>query len=246
MKKGTTSVLFLSILVALLLIIVVWQDKDNGKYLVTISERDTRINEQSDLIRDMTVITVAYDNLIVEHEQLQRDMSFIASISPLRNILTADEISTLLKEVPTGNIFTTPFIITAPYGISIGYHGKPRSDHRGIDAYPVNPEEMKWSVTPMNSGVVETYGENDVYGKFIIVRHSERVRTFYGHLNKIYYSGTTGREVDSETVIGIMGNSGLVFSRTKNGGGKHVHFEIQVWDGETWVSIDPEPFVVNE
>lgn len=214
----------------------------------TLLLQQTRINNQSDLIRDMTVITAAYDELIITHNQTIKDMAYIASISPLRNIMTPDEISTLLKEVHEGNIFFTRFVVSAPYGISIGYHGKPRSDHRGVDVYPVIPEDnkpMDMRVKPVADGVVETFGENDVYGKFIIVRYSEIERDFFGHLDKIFYSGTTGRKVTKDTVIGIMGNTGKVYSYN-GGGGKHVHYEKQVYDGHSWVSIDPEPFMINE
>ena len=244
--KAEYSILGFVILTIIVAAFYIYSLKGDIDYLSSDKKAmQNRINEQADLIRDMSVITQAYDELIVEHEDLQRDMSFIASISPLRNILTADEITTLLKEVPTGDIFVDAAVVTAPYGISIGYHGKPRSDHRGVDIYPIDPELMKWSIMPLSDGVVETFGENDVYGKFIIVRHSERVRTFYGHLNKIYYAGTTGRKVSNDTMIGVMGNSGMTSSQTKNGGGKHVHFEVQVFDGFTWVSIDPEPFMEN-
>ena len=237
------------IIFCLMTIALMWLMKDSVKYENTITEQQTRINNQSDLIRDMTVITTAYDELIITHNQTVKNMAYIASISPLRNIMTPDEISTLLKGVHEGNIFFTPFVVSAPYGISIGYHGKPRSDHRGVDVYPVIPEDnqpMDMRVKPVADGVVETFGENDVYGKFIIVRYSERVRDFFGHLDKIFYAGTTGRKVTKDTVIGIMGNTGMVFSDYENGGGKHVHYEKQVWDGHTWVSIDPEPFMVNE
>ena len=213
----------------------------------TIEEMQERINNQTDIIRDQQVICNAYDELIVEHEQTIRDMAYIASISPLRNVMSPIEISKLLKEVPHGNIFFTPFHISAEYGISIGYHGEPRTDHRGMDCHPIVPANnlsMDMRVKPIASGYVETIGDNDVYGKFVIVRHSERVRSFSGHLQKIFYTAIPGEQVTADTVIGIMGNTGMVYS-DHGGGGKHVHFEVQVWDGDTWVSIDPEMFMIN-
>ena len=195
--------------------------------------------EQEKLIIQNAEEIAEYENIKNRYEELKLNFSFIASISPLRNIMSPDEISTLLKEVPHGNIFETPFIVSAEYGISIGYHGHPRTDHRGIDIYPVNPEEMKWDITAFSSGFVEGFGENYVYGKYVIIRHSERVRSFYGHLAKIYYSGTTGREVNENTVIGILGDTGI-------SDGCHCHFEVQVWDGDNWISIDPFMFLINK
>lgn len=236
MKKSTYAWLILSTVLFICLSISVYGhiQRDNSDMI-----RDELVCYQSSQIEIMRPSISEYNKLIIEHEELQKNFSFIASISPLRNLMTPDEISELIKEIPHGKIFEDDFIVSAEYGISIGYHGQPRTDHRGIDIYPENPEHMKWSIYSFSGGIVETYGENDVYGKFIIVRHSERVRTFYGHLSKIYYSGTTGKIVDNETVIGKMGDTGI-------SDGSHCHFEVQVFTGESWESVDPFMFLDGE
>jgi len=235
MKLKTMLKIFISILI---IGIIVFLYLSSSKYKNIVNKQQTVITQHAIKIRDYMVMENNY-------EELNFNFQLIASVNPLINLMTPDEIAELLKEIPHGNPHETKFEITAGFGISIGMHGKLRDDHQGTDSIPINSEKLEWGITGFSDGIVETFGHNDVFGKFIIVRHSERVRTFYGHLDKIYWSGTTGRIVTSDTVIGEMGKTGMVYSRWKNGGA-HLHFEIQVWDGFHWVSVNPEPFLINE
>ncbi len=157
------------------------------------------------------------------------------AMDPLKDLLTPDEIEELIKHIPQGKVFGRSFSVTAPFGESIGYHGNLREDHQGID---VTPDHGDWGIYPHSAGVVEEFGENRIYGKYIIIKHSEILYSFYGHLSKIFYSGTTGRTVNPDTLIGIMGNTGL-------SDGSHLHFEIRVWTGENMVAINSLPFMIR-
>ncbi|MCP4395578.1 MAG: hypothetical protein GY804_15125, partial [Alphaproteobacteria bacterium] len=129
----------------------------NAELIIVNAEQETRINEQSDLIRDMTVITTAYDNLIVEYEALTREYQDYrdnkeqrVAIDPIENLFDADEIPELLKSIPTGTPFRGSFSVTSPFGESVGFHGSLRDDHQGTD---MTPDGGNWIVTPIGDGV---------------------------------------------------------------------------------------------
>jgi murein DD-endopeptidase MepM/ murein hydrolase activator NlpD len=66
-------------------------------------------------------------------------------------------------------------------------------------------------------GVVSVVGENWLYGKYIIITHSNGYKTLYGHLNSI--SVRQGERVARARRIGESGNSGYST-------GPHLHFGI--------------------
>ncbi len=69
-------------------------------------------------------------------------------------------------------------------------------------------------------GVVEIAGWSvSGYGKRIIIRHSNGIRTLYAHLNKIYVR--VGQAINRGDVIGIMGSTG-------RSTGSHLHFEVRI------------------
>jgi murein DD-endopeptidase MepM/ murein hydrolase activator NlpD len=200
--------------------------KEENKYL---SEENTRLS--GDLER-------AFERI-----------ELTAAVSPLIGLVSEDEIFHIIDEIPKGYIFRDGFALTAGFGISIGAHGKPRTNHTGSDIIPIDPSNLEsWEVTPIADGVVEAIGIDAIFGKYIYIRHSERVRTFAGHLEKIFYNATVGKQVKANDTVAIMGNSGLVYSDLKKGGGAHVHYEIQIWidnvDGSgRWVAVDSLPFL---
>jgi murein DD-endopeptidase MepM/ murein hydrolase activator NlpD len=69
----------------------------------------------------------------------------------------------------------------------------------------------------VESGVVESACWVGGYGKRIIIRHTNGMRTLYGHFNQLNVS--TGQTVKKGQVIGLMGSTG-------RSTGAHVHFEV--------------------
>jgi murein DD-endopeptidase MepM/ murein hydrolase activator NlpD len=61
-------------------------------------------------------------------------------------------------------------------------------------------------------------GEDPVYGKYIIVGHSDSWVSLYGHLSKI--ETALREEVQSGTLIGRVGSTG-------QSTGPHLHFELR-------------------
>ena len=114
--------------------------------------------------------------------------------------------------------------VTSPYGFRM--RGLSPAIHRGIDIYVPNGTPVK----AMTSGTVEFAGEMRGYGTVIMLRHSPRLRTIYGHLSKLNVK--QGDHVEGQQVIALSGQSG-------DATGPHLHFEIVRWGKEE----DPVPLL---
>ncbi|MEN6390341.1 MAG: M23 family metallopeptidase [Syntrophomonas sp.] len=68
------------------------------------------------------------------------------------------------------------------------------------------------------AGVVASTGYNGVYGKMIVIEHSDGSETLYAHLSSIGVS--TGQRVKRGEAIGKIGTTG-------NSTGPHLHFEVK-------------------
>ncbi|MDC7221569.1 MAG: peptidoglycan DD-metalloendopeptidase family protein [Spirochaetales bacterium] len=193
-----------------------------------------RYKEKADSLEaNLKIVEEAKDSLEKELESTKKNMEYLTALSPLKGLVSEDEINELIKEIPHGNPFRCDFIVTSKFGERTLDHGVNIRTHTGVDIIPVSDE---WIITPIDSGAVESYGYDAVYGKYVYVRHSDRVRTFSAHGETIYNRGTTGHIVDDNTAIMYMGDTG--YSK-----GKHLHFEIQVWTGERWQAVNPLPFL---
>jgi murein DD-endopeptidase MepM/ murein hydrolase activator NlpD len=94
--------------------------------------------------------------------------------------------------------------------------------HQGIDL--AAPEGA--GVFAAADGLVIETGENPIYGKYIIIKHGERLTSLYGHLQKI--ETALRMEVKSSSLIGRVGSTG-------QSTGPHLHFELRQ-DGK---ALDP-------
>lgn len=104
--------------------------------------------------------------------------------------------------------------------------GRIPGQHPGIDIAVAEGSYVRAS----GGGVVSDAGEDDVYGKYVRIRHAEGFETVYGHASELYV--TTDEEVSRHQVIALSGNTGTSTA-------PHLHFEV--WkDGQT---IDPREVV---
>jgi len=76
------------------------------------------------------------------------------------------------------------------------------------------------------AGMVESVGYDNEYGYFVIIHHSDGYKTLYSRLSSCEIN--SGAYVDTDTVIGYLGNTG-------QSTGPHLHFTVYK-DGS---SIDP-------
>ncbi len=129
-----------------------------------------------------------------------------------------------MRAPPRERIFSWPvdqekFWVSSPYGPR-RRRDKSWEFHGGVDmaAMKVTP------VFAAGPGVVEQAGWRGGYGNTILVRHDKTYKTRYAHLAtiKVY----PGDSVDRTTMIGRVGDTGLVRSRGKDA--SHLHYEVYV------------------
>jgi murein DD-endopeptidase MepM/ murein hydrolase activator NlpD len=90
--------------------------------------------------------------------------------------------------------------------------------HHGIDMAAVKGTPV---CTAAEGVVVEArYGVG--YGNVVVVRHTQRFKTRYAHLNSMCVK--VGQKVPAKKIIGYVGETGFIRKRTKDG--SHLHFEI--------------------
>jgi len=117
--------------------------------------------------------------------------------------------------VVSGDLFDWPARgrITSFYGYRRSPFTRGRSFHDGLDI--AAPQGS--SVRAAMAGRVESVGYDNVYGNFVIIRHADGYKTLYGHLDS--YEARNGAYVDTDTVIGYVGNTG-------QSTGPHLHFTV--------------------
>ena len=115
---------------------------------------------------------------------------------------------------------------------AFGYRTNPVSGnygfHTGIDLAVAE----NTPVAAAYGGVVTDSGESDVWGKYVLIEHSDGFETYYCHLNDIY--APEGTVLRSGETLGLVGSTGWST-------GPHLHFEVRI-DG---VRVDPEPLVFD-
>lgn len=114
-------------------------------------------------------------------------------------------------------VFTKPVegTVTSPFG----YREHPITGkldfHTGIDiAAPLGT-----AIFCAMDGKVEEVGWDSTYGNYVIVRHSDTLQTFYGHMESI--SVEPGYALNRGEVLGTVGTTGIST-------GPHLHFEIRI------------------
>ena len=184
------------------------------------------------LKEDNQLLSNEISELSNELTNLKAHAQEIAALIPVANLLTPNEIDNIINGFPQASPFNSNTRITSRFGEGTGYQGKLRIGHLGNDLVP----NGEWYVNSMWPGEVADIGIDYYLGKYIIVQHSEYVRTLYAHLNTIFYTALPGESVDNNSKIGVMGNTG-------NSDGAHLHIQLEVFDGEKWTPIDIYPWL---
>ena len=104
-------------------------------------------------------------------------------------------------------------VISSGFGWRISPFTGRKEFHIGIDIIGKKGTKI---IAPA-SGVVINSGYDQWLGNFIVVKHTEEIKTIYGHLSKI--SAGTGKSVNRGDTLGFMGNSGLST-------GNHLHYAV--------------------
>ncbi len=113
--------------------------------------------------------------------------------------------------------------ITSKFGPRIHPITKKEGFHTGLDI----ANKLNTPIFAAFSGTVLETGQNEAYGNYIILKHSDNLKTFYGHLNSVKVK--KGMNLRKGEVIGYMGSTGYST-------GPHLHFEIRIND----LRVNPE------
>jgi len=127
-----------------------------------------------------------------------------------------------------GDLFMYPLStrqITSYYGMRRDPFNGALQFHEGVDF------RANIGTTVMSSfdGIVSVVGENWLYGKYIIISHSNGYKTLYGHLNS--FNVKQGDRVIRGRKIGETGNTGYST-------GPHLHFGIYDKDNKVVNPLD--------
>jgi len=106
--------------------------------------------------------------------------------------------------------------VVSPFGLrQLPWEGNGRL-HEGVDI----SADSGVPVIAAADGVVVEAGEKGGYGRYVAVRHAERLTTFYAHLGAIAPGVKPGLAVQAGTPLGRIGSTGTST-------GPHLHFEIR-------------------
>jgi murein DD-endopeptidase MepM/ murein hydrolase activator NlpD len=111
--------------------------------------------------------------------------------------------------------------ITSDYGWRINPFTGKKEFHKGLDIAAPKGADVFTAADGTVLSAVSDYEQNSFYGKYILIMHTDKVRTHYSKLDSVLVR--KGQTVKIGEVIGKVGSTGQ--SR-----GPHLHFEILVND----------------
>lgn len=212
--------LMAQIIVCVLALIVVFALKTIGGELYTYSKAvfsenfDKPINIRQVLDANQARKIVAAQATVygMGGESDQKDIPYVEKIDEIsedeKDKLSAAELNTMC--LPLKGRVTCEF----------GYRTHPitgkYSMHKGID---IGADMNSDIITVMEGTVKKTVENDEDYGNYVIVTHSDGVDTMYAHCSKLLVKG--GQQLKKGDKIALVGSSGLST-------GPHLHFEIRV------------------
>lgn len=140
-----------------------------------------------------------------------------------------------VKEAAEGTSFAPYFVTVDPVlpvengriTSRFGYRTNPVSGkygfHTGLDLAAAEGTPVAAS---FYGKIIET-GNSDVWGKYVLMEHSDGLRTYYCHLSEIYVS--EGAIIRQGETLGLVGSTGWST-------GPHLHFEVRI----NGVRVNPE------
>lgn len=118
--------------------------------------------------------------------------------------------------------------ITSHFGFRVSPITNKYSLHTGIDI--ASPEGT--NIFAVYDGIIEKADYNDVRGYYVIIRHSNSLKTTYNHCSKLLVK--ENEKVKKGDIIALVGATGYAT-------GNHLHFEVMLNDkymNPVWVLSD--------
>lgn len=114
-----------------------------------------------------------------------------------------------------GNPLSVRWRILSPFNAPRNFSQWPdkKQLHEGLDFVPLAGEPEPYEVLAMQSGVIESIGNQDNgYGRYVRIRtdwHGQTYRFWYAHMQAITAGLKVGQQVGIGETLGIMGNTGF-------------------------------------
>ncbi len=208
MTKVVIIQLVLSLLISGLVFLVCRNDGDLSQgiknFYSGICEKDMTVSEILDVFKNVT--KSAFAPSVIEEEtengtgETTTKTGEKADFSPV--FLTVN----FHNPIKEGNI-------TSLFGYRISPITNKYSLHSGLDiAAPENTE-----IYSAYNGVVTKAEYNEINGNFIVIKHSDTLKTTYNHCNKLLVN--EGEKVRKGEKIALVGATGYAT-------GNHLHFEV--------------------
>jgi murein DD-endopeptidase MepM/ murein hydrolase activator NlpD len=177
---------------------------------------------------------VSYQGIIERKNQdIKRLLEDIDKVAALQVVGFTDPetVENIVKDLDKSSPFMSPFRVTSRFGEGTGFGY--RHKHLGTDLACSD-----LSVYPMWDGSVVDIGISDIYGKWVLIKHSDYIYTKYCHLQTIFFTALPGEQVSTDTRIGIEGSTG-------RSTGIHLHLELRIRNPESseLTPVDIYPFL---
>ncbi|MBQ8496361.1 MAG: G5 domain-containing protein [Clostridia bacterium] len=123
------------------------------------------------------------------------------------------------------------------------------SSHRALDfgvwyGEPICAIKSGTVIAAYNEGYFSTDNILWTYGTYVVIEHDDGMRSYYAHLKSKTVS--VGQRVSGGQVIGYSGNTGRVNPAPTASdplAGTHLHFEIRIKQGSSYVTVDPRKYL---
>ena len=119
--------------------------------------------------------------------------------------------------------------VTSEFGIRADNKSGTDEFHYGVDF----SGDVGDKILCVSEGTVSETGYSDNYGNYILIKHDDKISSFYAHCEKVLPA--MGDKIKSGQVIATLGNSGNITEPC-------LHFEIREAD----VSLDPMVFLKDK
>lgn len=207
MTKVIIVQLVLSLVVSGIMFAVCKTDSNLSKniksFYTEISKTDIAVSTILDVFKNVAKQTFA--PTIIEETasgETKEDSGEKADFSPV--FLTVN----IAKPIEKG-------YISSHFGYRVSPITKKYSLHNGIDI----PADSSTKIYAIYDGVVEKAEYNSVNGNYIVIKHSDSLKTTYNHCNKLLVK--KGAKVKKGECIALVGATGYAT-------GNHLHFEMIV------------------
>lgn len=189
-----------------------------------------RSNAIEDADREKLVLNKAIKELVAENS-LYNGMDLAGMTEEEMAIAYLAEMQLRPTGVPFNvNVFRT----TTIFGWRVNPITGETEFHAATDIIPSGGDRL---IYPSAAGVIVDIGMDAVFGKWVLVEHNGKYRTFYAHLETILYQDVQnarviGEAVGPEDALGVMGSTG-------QSTGPHLHYEVRKLVDGSWKRQNP-------